>query len=66
VMFGKVNNPANRALKDLTHLELATLLPLVLLAFWIGIYPKPFLSLIEKPVEKVVRIVNPGYFSRMP
>jgi NADH-quinone oxidoreductase subunit M len=66
VMFGKVNNPANQALKDLTRLELATLLPLVLFAFWIGIYPKPFLDLIEKPVEKVVRIVNPAYFSQVP
>jgi len=66
VMFGKVTNPANQTLKDLTGLELATLLPLVLFAFWIGIYPKPFLDLIEKPVEKVVRIVNPGYFSQVP
>jgi NADH-quinone oxidoreductase subunit M len=50
----------------MTRLELATLLPLVLFAFWIGVYPKPFLNLIEKPVEKVVRIVNPGYFSQVP
>jgi NADH-quinone oxidoreductase subunit M len=66
VMFGKVTNPANQGLKDLTRLELATLLPLVLFAFWIGVYPKPFLNLIEKPVEKVVRIVNPGYFGQVP
>ena len=66
VMFGKVTNPANQTLKDLTRLELATLLPLVLFAFWIGLYPKPFLDLIEKPVEKVVRIVNPGYFGQVP
>jgi NADH-quinone oxidoreductase subunit M len=66
VMFGKVNNPANLALQDLTRLEIATLLPLVLFAFWIGLYPKPFLNLIDKPVEKVVRIVNPEYFSRVP
>ncbi len=66
VMFGKVDNPANQTLKDLTRLEMATLLPLVLFAFWIGLYPKPFLNLIDKPVEKVVRIVNPEYFSRLP
>jgi NADH-quinone oxidoreductase subunit M len=66
VMFGKINNPSNETLKDLTRLELATILPLVLFAFWIGVYPKPFLNLIEKPVEKVVRIVNPGTFSQVP
>ncbi len=62
VMFGKITNPANESLKDLTLRELATLLPLVLLAFWIGIMPKPFLNVLDKPVEKIVRIVNPGYY----
>src|SRR5580692_10865712 len=41
VMFGSVTNPANEHLPDLNAREYATLLPLVALAFWIGIYPKP-------------------------
>ena len=59
VMFGRLENPANQSLKDLTVREFATFLPLVVLAFWIGLYPKPFLTLIDKPVEKIIRIVNP-------
>jgi NADH-quinone oxidoreductase subunit M len=59
VMFGKLGNPANAALKDLTARELATFVPLILLAFWIGVFPKPFLDIIDKPVEKVIRIVRP-------
>jgi NADH-quinone oxidoreductase subunit M len=64
VMFGRLENPANQSLKDLTVREFATFLPLLLLAFWIGVFPKPFLNIIDKPVEKVVRIVNPGYFEK--
>jgi NADH-quinone oxidoreductase subunit M len=36
--------------------------PLVILAFWIGIYPKPFFAYIEKPVQKIVERVNPGFY----
>ena len=60
VMFGRLDNPLNQSLKDLTVREFATFLPLIVLAFWIGVFPKPFLTLIDKPVEKVVRIVGAG------
>jgi NADH-quinone oxidoreductase subunit M len=61
VMFGRLA-PANESLKDLTVREFATFLPLVILALWIGVFPKPFLALIDKPVEKIIRIVNPAHF----
>jgi NADH-quinone oxidoreductase subunit M len=60
VMFGRLENPANQSLKDLSARELATFLPLIVLVFWIGVFPKPFLHLIDKPVEKIIRIVNPA------
>jgi NADH-quinone oxidoreductase subunit M len=59
VMFGRLDNPANQSLRDLTAREFATFIPLIVLAFWIGIFPKPFLTLLDKPVEKIVRIVRP-------
>jgi NADH-quinone oxidoreductase subunit M len=62
VMFGRLANPANESLKDLTVREFATFLPLLVLVVWIGVFPKPFLDLIDKPVEKIVRIVNPAHF----
>ncbi len=64
MMFGPVTNPKNRDLKDLSAREYATLLPLVIMCFWIGIYPKPFFKYIEKPVEKIVQRVQPGFFER--
>src|SRR5213593_976643 len=62
VMFGPVTQFANEDLPDLNLREYATLVPLVILAFWIGIYPKPFFTLIEKPVQKIVEQVNPGFY----
>lgn len=50
VMFGKVTNPANEKLLDLNLREKITLVPLVILVFWIGLYPKPYLSKMEKSV----------------
>jgi NADH-quinone oxidoreductase subunit M len=64
MMFGPVTNPKNKDLKDLSVREYATLLPLVIMCFWIGIYPKPFFKYIEKPVEKIVQKVQPGFFDR--
>jgi NADH-quinone oxidoreductase subunit M len=62
VMFGNVTNPANEHLPDLNLREYATLVPLVLLAFWIGIYPKPLFGVLEKPVQKLVERFNPAYY----
>jgi NADH-quinone oxidoreductase subunit M len=58
-MFGPLNNPANAPLPDLSAREFLTFLPLIALAFWIGLFPKPFLAVIDKPVEKIIRVVRP-------
>jgi NADH-quinone oxidoreductase subunit M len=62
VMFGPVTNPANEHLPDLNAREYATLIPLIILAFWIGIFPKPFFRVIERPVQLIVEQANPGYY----
>jgi NADH-quinone oxidoreductase subunit M len=64
VMFGPVTHDANKALPDLNLREYAILLPLVALAFWIGIYPKPFFNFINSPVDKIVHQVNPGFYEQ--
>src|SRR5579864_1328113 len=62
VMFGPVTNPANEHLQDLNAREYATLIPLIILCFWIGIYPKPIFRVLERPVQLIVEQVNPGYY----
>jgi NADH-quinone oxidoreductase subunit M len=63
VFWGKVTNEENRHLKDLDLRELATIVPLVVLCFWIGIYPKPFLAFLHKPMQQLADIVQPGRFA---
>src|SRR5437763_2251614 len=49
VFFGTVTNPKNEKLHDLTPRELATFVPLVVMALWIGLYPKPFFQILQEP-----------------
>ena len=35
----------------------------MLLAFWIGIYPKPLFRVLDVPVRQIVEQVNPGYYN---
>jgi NADH-quinone oxidoreductase subunit M len=51
VFFGEVTNEENRALVDLSGRELAVIVPLVVMIFWIGLYPRPFLSRIEPTAQ---------------
>jgi hypothetical protein len=38
------------------------MVPLIILAFWIGIYPKPLFRVLDRPVRELVQTVNPGYY----
>src|SRR5688572_21821376 len=62
VMFGKIENPKNQALPDLNFRELVTFIPLIILAFWIGIYPTYFTNFLTEPVNSIVERVRADYF----
>jgi NADH-quinone oxidoreductase subunit M len=53
-MFGVVTHRENSDLLDLNFREAMTLIPIVILCFWIGLYPAPFLRAMEPSVKKVV------------
>ena len=61
VMFNKITNPENSKLKDINRRELALLLPITILIFWIGIYPKPILSRMDASVNHLLTQVDEKY-----
>ena len=61
VMFGPINE-TNARMKDLTPREIAYFVPLLAAAFWVGLYPKPVMDVLARPVAKLVRQVDPGFY----
>jgi len=59
VFFGELTNPKNKDLQDVNLREILTLAPLIVMCFWIGLYPKPFFEMTAKSAEKIVVAVNP-------
>jgi len=59
VFFMEVN-PKVAGLPDMDIRETITLIPLLLLVFWIGIYPSSFLSFMHVSVQHLMERVNAG------
>jgi len=58
LFLGPVTKEENRVLLDLNWREVVTLVPLIVLIFWIGLYPKPFFMLMAPAVDKLVAAVQ--------
>lgn len=58
VVFGKVTKDENRNLTDLVWREKIILIPLIVLIFWVGIYPKPFFDRIEPSIKDVLTQIS--------
>ena len=58
VIFGEVRHEENRRLPDLNAREIWTLVPILILIVWIGVYPKPFTAVTERAVADLLRVVQ--------
>jgi len=56
--FGPVTNEANKTLKDLDKKETWSLVPLVLIVVWLGVYPKPVLEPIDNSVKAMLSFMD--------
>jgi NADH-quinone oxidoreductase subunit M len=59
VMFGELDNPKNQKLTDLNAREVAIMVPLIVMIFVMGIYPKPFIDKMDPAIKKLVSQVRP-------
>ena len=58
VAFGKITNAHNEHLADMNAREVVAALPLVVLVFFIGLYPNAAFGVIHASVENLVQHVN--------
>ena len=58
VLYGKIARPVWAGLPDLNMRELATIIPLVLLVFVIGLHPGPLLDVMHVSVEHLLQQVG--------
>jgi NADH-quinone oxidoreductase subunit M len=61
VFLGPVTHEENKTLKEINWRELAILIPILIVIFWIGLYPKPFFELINPTVQTLLDTVLPVY-----
>src|SRR5579885_3583920 len=61
VLFGQVTNPKNEKLHDLSAREVWTFAQILVMALWIGLYPKPFFEILQQPVNQLVMPIRPDY-----
>ncbi|UPT77365.1 NADH-quinone oxidoreductase subunit M [Sulfurovum sp. XGS-02] len=56
--FGPLNNEENKKLKDLNGRETWSLIPLVAIVIWLGVYPKPVLEPIDNSVKALLSFMD--------
>jgi NADH-quinone oxidoreductase subunit M len=57
VAWGGISNPVHSGLADLNLREIATLAPLLVFVFWIGLHPQPFVNVMHASVQNLLQQV---------
>jgi NADH-quinone oxidoreductase subunit M len=58
VMFGPVTHPQNEKLTDLSMRERLVFAPLIVLIFWMGVMPQPFLSRMQPALDHTLELAR--------
>jgi NADH-quinone oxidoreductase subunit M len=58
LFLGPLDKEENKSLKDIDLREILILVPILVLIFWIGLYPDPFFKLMGPTVEHLVEFIQ--------
>ncbi len=58
IMMGELSNPENKKLVDLDRIEIGICTALVVVILWMGIYPFPFLKMMDGSVTFITNRLN--------
>jgi NADH-quinone oxidoreductase subunit M len=54
VVFGPVTHPENEKLSDLTMRERLVFVPILVLIFWLGVMPQPFIDRLQPSLDRTI------------
>ncbi len=60
VVLGQAQTPVVARLPDLNWRETATMIPLVVIVLWVGLYPAPFLNVMDASVTSLIQQTTGG------
>ena len=60
VVLGQARTPVAARLPDLNWRETATMIPLVVIVLWVGLYPAPFLNVMDSSVTSLIQHTTGG------
>jgi NADH-quinone oxidoreductase subunit M len=66
LFLGPLDKEENKLLKDINWREIITLVPLLVFIFFIGLYPKPFFTIMGPAVDKLVTIIQTAASAGLP
>jgi NADH-quinone oxidoreductase subunit M len=58
VMFGPVTHPENEKLSDLTVRERLVFVPILVLIFWLGVVPQPFIDRLQPSLDRTIELAR--------
>ena len=58
IIFGKLEKENLMSISDLSYREIIIFVPLILLVFWMGVYPAPFLDVMSISVDNLIKNFN--------